>query len=499
MTCKGILAGIAIATTGIGTTVHYSKGRAVLRPIEELKVRITASTEIPDPAKVQTTGDWYYLDHVSSGLASFDADQRRFFPLYAEKWSTRSDGTHVFRLREGAKFHDGTAITIKDVLWTIKRQTILKTSTHFPLWEYVVGCENIKSLDEECEGLKIISPSEIGIKLKVQTDSFFLQLASPETGIWWAGDMNPRTLELRPTKFSGPYFVDSTNGDFAVLKRNEFSPITRKFPNSPRLIRLIRIPMAGLDDAMMRGDVDLVVRSYRPMGEPNWQEANVEVKASTPSTVIYLHGLGTGERPAIGKDLVEGLWKARTDKTLSDAGTFLPFKGPYDLSRDQFLAALPAKTAGHIKILCPEGFFSEAFLSQIRDVGAPVGAKIEFFFAPAKEWLATFDDPTASSRFDYILSVYAASERYPAVQLRYITGGLAKPPIDLKKAESPDLNPERIQVLKSYQQWLLKSRQAIPLYFGPTLLLSKKNLDLGVQSSSDSEIELWRVQERVRE
>ena len=82
------------------------------------------------------------------GLTHFDSTEKKFSPLLAESWVNGADGSHRFRIRPNARFHDGTKITVKDILWTLKRQLILKTSTHFPLWEYVLGCEKIRHLDE---------------------------------------------------------------------------------------------------------------------------------------------------------------------------------------------------------------------------------------------------------------------------------------------------------------------------------------------------------------
>ena len=84
------------------------------------------------------------------------------------------------------------------------------------------------------------------------------------------------------------------------------------------------------------------------------------------------------------------------------------------------------------------------------------------------------------------------------MQLRYLTKSLAKPPIDLKKAESPDFTMDREVVFKDYERWLLRSQQAIPLYFDVTLFVHQAEFDIGEQSISDAEIELWRVQEKAK-
>ena len=468
----------------------------MLKPIEELKVRITLSTEVPDPANVQSSGDWYYLDHISGGLASYDSDTKKFSPLYASSWETRPDGTHVFKLREDAKFHDGAPITVKDVIWSLKRQLILKTSTHFPLWEYIVGCEKLKTLEDECEGLVEEAGLGIRIHLKTHADSFYLQLASPETGIWSADDMNSKTMAIKATKFTGAYYVSERSDEFALLKKNSFSPMIAKFPDAPNSIRMKRIPLPKLEQALLKGEVDLAVRSYNPFGERNWKDEGFGVHSTDASTIIYLFGLAAGSRPAIGKDFVQAAWKLNQDKVITAAETFLPFGKDYILSREEFLLELPEKTASTIRILCPDGFFSEKFLAQLQSAARSVGSKIEFSFSGPAEWFAAFNDPKAAEKYDYIISSYAASERYPAVQLRYLTKKSLTPPIDLKITESPELDVDRTKILRDYQKWLLKIQQAIPLYFNPTLYIYRNGIDIGSQSKTDAEIELWRVRQR---
>lgn len=468
----------------------------MLKPVEELKVRITASTQLPEPTNIVSTGDWYYLDHVSSGLTGYDNEKKIFAPIYAESWEVKADGTHVFKIKKDLKFHDGTPLTTKDIVWSIKRHLILRSSTHFPLWDYLVGCDNVKVLTDSCEGLKEGSENEVIIKLKTQTDSFFLQLASPETGIWSASDMDTQTAALKPTKFSGAYYLESHTDDFATLKRNEYSPVSQKFMNSPRSIKIKRISTADLNKAMTNKDVDLIIKQYSPNNEADWGKLGIKAAATTPSSIIYLFGLGNKARVDVGQDLIQAFWKSNTDKVITPADTFLPFAKDYSLNRAEFLSELPAKSAKKIRILCPDGFFSQKFLDQFKDSALSVGTDVEFTMAGMKEFFEAFGDLKATKKYDYIMSLYVASERYPAVQLRYMTKNLLTPPIDLKQTEMPDLDIDRKEILKSYQKWLLKSKQAIPLFFDVTLFVHQNNLDLGNQSMSDGEIELWRVQEK---
>jgi hypothetical protein len=488
---------ISVAAVSLCALMLTKRGGSVFKPVEELRVRFTSSTEIPEPTKIISTGDWYYLDHLSSGLAYYESGKKTFLPMLAESWSELPDGTHSFKIRRDIKFHDGTPITAKDIEWSIKRHLIKKTSTHFPIWEYLVGCEDVRSLNDECPGLKIVGDQEIVFRLKSQTDSFFLQLASPETGIWAASDMDPITATLKPTKFSGPYYLETRTEESALLKRNPNSILSQQFPNSPKAIRLQIIPLGKLDASVLQNEVDVVLKFRKALGEREWKKDDIGVHTSSKATIIYLFGLGTGKRPPVGRDFISALWRQQHDTDLASADTFLPFTQKHGLTSNEFLGELPEKTNPKLRILCPDGFFAEAFLNLLKDTARTVGSEIDFHFASAAEFFSTFNDPKATEKFDYILSIYAASERYPAVQLRYLTKGLAKPPVDLKDAESPDKNIDRAAIFKNYERWMLSSRQAIPLFFDSTLLLSRPNIDLGEQSTSDAEIELWRVQERI--
>jgi ABC-type transport system substrate-binding protein len=129
------VAGIAVAILIAATWIW--KGPPVKEPLSLLKVHVGIQEALPDPAKIEVAGDWYFLGHISSGLVGFDHIAGKFKPLLAESWQAFSSGAHTFTLREDAKFQDGTPITSDDVIASLKRLLIKRTSTHFPLWEYV--------------------------------------------------------------------------------------------------------------------------------------------------------------------------------------------------------------------------------------------------------------------------------------------------------------------------------------------------------------------------
>lgn len=465
-------------------------------PLALLTAQVGIQASIPDPAKIETAGDWYFLDHISSGLVGFDHVEGKFKPILAESWQSFSTGTHTFTLREDAKFHDGTIITSDDVIASLKRLLIKRTSTHFPLWEYIEGCEKLKDLVEECPGLRAINHRTIEIRLKHASESFFLQLASPETGIWSKNDIDSKTLEFKPTKFSGPYYFDGFRDKAAHLIRNEQSPISKAFPLSPRRIDFVVAKLEESLDRFQKGEIDVFFKAHNPYGERDWKAMGFNSLASALSTLIYLHGASLEGTKKIGRNFIEALWARNTDQEIVKAQKFLPFSGDFGLTSEAFLAALPEKTASRIRIATPWNYLSDGFLNLLVETGKQVGTEVEIIRLNQKDWNDSYDDKTAGSRYDFILTPYAASERYPAVQLRYITGSLRNPPIDLKDAESPDLTQEKITILRDYQKWLLGHQYAIPLFFTRKFILYQQHIDMGDQPPSDAEIELWRITKR---
>lgn len=464
--------------------------------LDTVKVRIGTKKIVPDPAKIETTGDWYFLDHISSGLVSYDHEKNVFAPNIAEKWDIADGNKHIFKLRKDLKFSDGSPITSQDVEWSIKRLLIKKTSTHLPLWSYVEGCDNLKSITESCSGLKINEQGDLEIVLKTRSESFFLQMASPETGIWSKADIDPKDLTLKPTRFSGPYKIATQLENGFVVERNENSLISQKFSQSPKKIELLSLPIGDAEKLLQEGKIDIVLRSHNPFGEKQVND-HVKIYKTAPSTIIYFHSIHNDKSiQMIGQDFIKALWAKNADEAIP-AETFLPFATAYSLKKDDFLNQLPTRSKQTIRIGKPWSFYSDSFISLLVQTAKEIDVNLEMVELTPKEWAEAFEDKNADKKIDFILAPYVASDRYPAVQLRFITGQMKHPEIDLKEAESPDLSPEKIEVLKKYQNWLLKSQSAIPLFFTRMQIFHKAEIDLGAQSKTDGEIELWRLTKKI--
>ena len=71
-----------------------------------------------DP-RIGTDGQSEHIDELLfDGLVTKDANFH-FTPALAERWELRDPLTLVFHLRDGVRFHDGRAMTARDVVWSI--------------------------------------------------------------------------------------------------------------------------------------------------------------------------------------------------------------------------------------------------------------------------------------------------------------------------------------------------------------------------------------------
>ena len=77
------------------------------------------------------------MQNIYETLTKYDANQEKVVPLLAESWEKNEDGTvWKFKLRENAKFHDGTVVNADAVVKSIKRTIDLNLGAAF-IWDSV--------------------------------------------------------------------------------------------------------------------------------------------------------------------------------------------------------------------------------------------------------------------------------------------------------------------------------------------------------------------------
>lgn len=444
----------------------------------------------PDPVSIVTPAEWYFLNHVSSGLIQFDHREGRFKPLLAESWEI-DEATYRFKLKPNLQFSDGSPLDIEDVAKSIKRQIFKNTSTHFRLGDYFKSCTKLRSIDDSCDEIKIIDDRIIEFKLPKRFESFVLFLASPEGAVWSKEDLISNG-DLIPRRFSGPYLVSKFDKTKAVLLKNLLSPITKEFPEAPQEIEIF---ISGCDPVSLfrSKKIDLYIEMTRPFYEEEFVNLGLKRFTSPFNTILYLFRVA-GSKGQIGAEYFKALWKTRLEPEMTPANTFLPFGSLGALTEEKFLSSLPlTSNSDELKIAVPTPFFHPKMTEFFDQVGAKLEKSVNFEAVQMEQIYDLYSqNPRNPGNYDFVLTPYVASERFPSVQINFMLEGKSIP-LELENIDTPDSSSERISDLEAAQVWLLSSQTVLPLVFVRNQILTVPTIELGDQPMTDAEIHLWKV------
>ena len=191
-------------------------------------------------------------------------------PDLAESWEQPDPLHYVFHLRPGVRFHDGTALTSRDVRYT------LESILHDEVVSFRKG--DLQVLEE------VLTPDDVTVVLRLSRP-FAPFLANLGVGILpqGAGD-SPAT---RPVG-TGPYRLVETRRDQEIVLR-AFDGYFRGKPPCPR-IRLKIVPEAvSRQQELMKGSADLVVNDLTP--DQVWAlrtSPNLKVLSGPSNSTTYL-------------------------------------------------------------------------------------------------------------------------------------------------------------------------------------------------------------------
>lgn len=465
--------------------------------IEELKFPFFGIDKIPDPNSVNTAAQWYFLDHITSSLVRFNHEKGVYQPLIAESWEIE-ETSYTFHISKDAKFSDGSSIRSIDIAKSVMRLINKRTVTHFPLWEYIEGCnENLES-KEICSGIQIIDDRVIRFKLTSRKESFFLALSSPEVGIWSEKDIDEGVLDngMKATKFSGPYIVSDVNDKEIRLKKNQWSLITKKYEKAPNfIVSPIFREFDEMHQAMVDKRIDLFYGEYMPFSKFNWEEHPVNIHYTTPSTLFYLlKNKKQASKEKIGRDLLLKLWEKIDDPQLIPADTFLPPGSLGVLDRKTILDNLPeTSSSDKINVASIGTYFKPGFHDTLSKVSKEAGVDLNIDSLSKMDFVNQLYGLNETENWDYNLSVYVASERYPAVQLYFMLYGKEAPTENLFHIDDINADADRRPLVHEFERLMVKNHYVIPLFFVRSHIVSHKHIDIGRQSETDSVIHLWEV------
>ena len=161
-----------------------------------------------DPATYSAASSSYVLEQIYDSLLTV-TPTGEVAPAVAQSYAVSKDGlTYTFKLRPGVKFSDGTALTSKDAVYSLKR--VLDPKTASPRLNDLGKIVSITAPDA----------ATVLIKLKEPYAPFLTKIAASGMGIMpnnYAASHDPVKQPLG----SGPFkFVSWVPGDSVTLERN---------------------------------------------------------------------------------------------------------------------------------------------------------------------------------------------------------------------------------------------------------------------------------------
>ncbi len=144
----------------------------------------SADPESLDPHKTSTVYEANILRDLFMGLVVQDA-KAELIPGAAESWKVSDDGkVYTFKLREGAKWSDGTPVTADDFVFSFRRLLDPATAAEYASMLYVVkngeAVNTGKAKPEEL-GVKAVDPSTLEVTLNAPTPYFLEMLTHQST------------------------------------------------------------------------------------------------------------------------------------------------------------------------------------------------------------------------------------------------------------------------------------------------------------------------------
>ena len=277
------------ATTAALSTAAATTRQGTLRVAFDIPAKL-------DPAFASSDSEIAILNAVYDYLVDVDQDSK-IQPRLATKWDISKDGlTYTFRLAPNVTFHDGSALTSKDVIWTFDRlrDPALKLPT--------------SSLYSNIDSISSVGDGQVVFKLKATNPFFLYDLSDNHALILKANTADAATKFVG----SGPFKVTS----YSPENRMELAANDKYFiPGKPGVAVLTFIffkDQASSVNALRGGQVDLVMRMPTALFKALKTESGITT-VSVPTNGFDLVRLRADRKP--GNDpRVNKAFKLATDR-----------------------------------------------------------------------------------------------------------------------------------------------------------------------------------------
>ena len=201
-----ILPGFLLCAAAVlgGTVTRTCMAQSAPRVPGELAWTIGYDPKTFDPAKVDDQ-ESETVRHLTAGLLlRFNRFTQKMEPELAESWRVSTDGrTVTLKLRNGLHFSDGSSLTAKDAVWSLRR--VLLPATEAPVAQEFLSPGAVTVTAPDDQTVQIALPRRV-VAIERVFDEIAIEPAKPST-------------EARVT--AGPFFVaEYRRSQYVRLRRN---------------------------------------------------------------------------------------------------------------------------------------------------------------------------------------------------------------------------------------------------------------------------------------
>ncbi len=450
-----------------------------------------------DVAWTENNADAWVVVNIMEPLVRVDSTGTKIEPSLAESWDVSEDEmVYTFHMRPNIKFHDGTDMTMDDVVYSLMR------ARDTGLWNWsLANTESIEAVDESTVQITLAEKSaEFLAGLALFSNGIFPQAAYEAAG-------SPEEFFKKPIG-TGPFMVDDwVVGEYIVLKKNpnywEMGEDGQPLPYLDE-VRLTQVPEDSTRVLQVQsGEIDATDAVAFSQVEQLKSDpvATLKTWPSTQSYYIFLnHRVAPFDDVKVRQALNYAADKqAMINVVLSGNGeiatTFMP-KGslcwdpnaagfPYDLEKAKQLIAESSYPDGHsgAKIEVPSGrAIGRDQATMLQDMWSKIGINVEVNEVEGGLLSEEFRSETFESISGY---QWTNDVIDPAQQVAWMvvdpaihSGWVNERAIELTKAAAIELDPEkRCEMYAEIQQLFNDDAVTLLLYHTPFTTFINKNVN----------------------
>ncbi|NPV28425.1 MAG: peptide ABC transporter substrate-binding protein [Firmicutes bacterium] len=203
-------------------------------------VQIARNPASLDPALMSRSEERLVGAALYEGLAQYNAAQRRYEGVLAEKWEVAQKGRiYTFFLRKGLRFHNGLPVTAGDVKFSWERLLESDNCTGYGyLLQNVIGAEEkLRGITRGVKGLEVLDTYTLRVFLKEPDWTFPAVVSSPALAV-----VSQKAVQKSGPAYgspgsqvvgTGPFYLASWGPGRIELRRNR-----RYFGKKPKAAAL---------------------------------------------------------------------------------------------------------------------------------------------------------------------------------------------------------------------------------------------------------------------